>query len=79
MKKDVPLPAIIGAGVVVLAVLGYFVYRTSAPAPLSTPDPKVMRERMMQRDRGVAGPAPQGQSQMMRDRQMRGMASPPPR
>lgn len=63
MKKEVSLPAIIGIAVVVIGIVGYFLFRATAPDPVSTPDPKMMRDRMMQGRGRMAAPAQPSQMQ----------------
>ena len=66
MKKEVALPAIIGIAVVVIGIVGYFLFRATAPAPMSEPDPKVMRDRMMQGRGQMPTPAQPSQPQTPR-------------
>lgn len=81
MKKEIPVPAIVGIVVVVIAVLGFFIFRQVAPEPVSKVEPKETSNRMLQgrSQMGGAGSRPpegnqnrmmQGQGQMQGQSQM---------
>lgn len=68
MNKEIPDAAIVGIILAVVAALGFFIYRSTEPAPVTRVDPKVMRDRMMQARGSMGGgarPPQAGRARMM--------------